>query len=399
MELYLQCGYGMMQLCRELISRWNGGTVILSPRDNDGPQLNSLAKAINALPGGAVLLDPQFYLPHADHANLCAHEYWPKEYDTGTFLIGPGLQQLMKLLLECNNTYGCREFVIPGFLGAKVDDDWLNTQQAFLDAARRLDGAVPMRMTISLTSDAIKDESQIAALLEHAAKWNAPAYYVVCEHPPMQYMVEDPTWVSNVIDVCAGLKLLGSHVLLGYSNQQMLLAAVAKVDAIASGTWMNVRSFRPDKFQEDEGDIKRKATWYYCPHALTEYKVPSLDIAKKLGVLPEMAPQPDVNGGDVDVAFRGTVPPSTVLTEPLAFRHFLHSIRAQAGSASKTSFDDTCDHHDKLLDIAAKYLKSFSAKGIRGDMRDFGPAVDANKQALEVLKHTRGAILRRKWAS
>lgn len=399
MEFYLQCGHGMMQHCRELISRWKGGTAILSPRDNDGGQLAALANSIKGIPGGAVLLDPQFYLPHADHTKLCAHTYWPKDYQTGTFLFGSGLTELLVNLLACNKSYGCREFIVPGFHAAKVDDDWLATQKTFLEAARTICGEMPVRLTVAITSDVVKDEAQIATILEHAAKWNASSYYVVCEHPPVQYIVEDPTWVSNVIDLCAGLKLLGSHVLLAYSNQQMLLAAAAKVDAIASGTWMNVRSFRPDKFQEDEGDIKRKATWYYCPHALTEYKVPSLDIAKKLGLLGEMAPRPDENGGDVDTAFRAAVPPSTVLTEPLAFRHYLHALRAQAAAATRSTFDETCDHYDSLLDSAAKQLKRFADKGIRGDLRNFGPGIDANKQALEVLKHTRGAILRRKWLS
>jgi hypothetical protein len=33
MELYLQFGYGMMEHTRRLVDEWDGGTVILSPRD------------------------------------------------------------------------------------------------------------------------------------------------------------------------------------------------------------------------------------------------------------------------------------------------------------------------------------------------------------------------------
>ena len=46
MELYLQFGYGMMGLCRHFIERWKGGTVILSPRDLTGEQIQRLGKEI-----------------------------------------------------------------------------------------------------------------------------------------------------------------------------------------------------------------------------------------------------------------------------------------------------------------------------------------------------------------
>ncbi len=42
MNLYLQLGHGMMEHCRHLISRWGGGTVILSPRDLSPDQLPSI---------------------------------------------------------------------------------------------------------------------------------------------------------------------------------------------------------------------------------------------------------------------------------------------------------------------------------------------------------------------
>ncbi len=70
----------------------------------------------------------------------------------------------------------------------------------------------------------------------------------------------------------------------------MLIASVAKVDAIASGTWMNLRSFPPAKFRASYDDeIKQRAIWYYCPQALSEYKLFYLDIAKKLGKLTLLA--------------------------------------------------------------------------------------------------------------
>lgn len=115
MELQLQFGYGMMEHCRSLISSWSGGTAILSPRDLDDDQLKRLADEIRALPNGSCLLDPQFYLPHADHERLCAHAYWPDHYETGAFFEGPALSKLLRKLRSLNNTLGCRRFILARF--------------------------------------------------------------------------------------------------------------------------------------------------------------------------------------------------------------------------------------------------------------------------------------------
>ena len=75
----------MMEHCRHLLSQWGGGTVVLSPRDLTDSQLHSLAADVTGLEGGKVLLDPQFYVPHADHDRLRSHSYWPEDFDSGSF--------------------------------------------------------------------------------------------------------------------------------------------------------------------------------------------------------------------------------------------------------------------------------------------------------------------------
>lgn len=79
--------------------------------------------------------------------------------------------------------------------------------------------------------------------------WETPGYHIVCENRNGNYLVTDPNWLANVIDLAAGLRLRGAAVALGYCDQQLLIASIAKVNAIASGTWMNARSFPPEKFQ------------------------------------------------------------------------------------------------------------------------------------------------------
>ncbi len=400
MQLHLQFGYGMMEHCRALISSWGGGTAILSPRDLDDDQLQRLSETINGLAGGRCLLDPQFYLPHADHERLCSHSYWPPEYETGTFFEGQALARLLRKLRQLNVRLGCKEFILPGLLASRIDDDWLGIQHAIIEEALATQEELPLIATIALSADAAKDEEQIAVLLEAAEQWRATGYYIVCEHPNGRYLVNEANWLANVIDLAAGLRLNGATVILGYCNHQMLIGSLSKVTAIASGTWMNVRSFPPEKFNSAyEEEIKQRATWFYCPQALSEYKIPFLDIARRRGLLPLMAPPVTLDGGFVSQLFSGAQPSSVPFSEQAAFRHYLHCLRGQCRTMTASTFDGALAVNAQILDDAESLLGQLAAAGIVGQLRDFGEIVDVNRAAMGLFTSLRGAVLRRRWAA
>jgi hypothetical protein len=251
MELYLQFGHGMMEHCRTLLRSWGGGSVILSPRDLTDDQLVPFGSEIRGISGGDAILDPQFYLPHSSHEKLCNHAYWPTNYATTVFWQGQELSRLLGSLRDLNSRIGCSRFVLPGLFASAVDDDWAETQRAILEEARAGNDNASLVSTIAISADAVKDANQITDLIERVEAWNAPAYYVVCEHSNGQYLVDDPNWIANVLGLCAGLRLLGAQVILGYCTHQMLAANAAGVNAIGSGTWMNVRSVPAGKIQCD----------------------------------------------------------------------------------------------------------------------------------------------------
>ncbi len=400
MELYLQFGYGMMEHCRYLVSAWQGGTVVLSPRDLTDEQLVRLSQTIRELPGGNVLLDPQFYLPRADHERLCSHQYWPESYSTGTFWQGPALTELLTRLRDLNQSIGSATFILPGVLADTINDDWLEIHRSILEEATALDTGFPLYMTIALSADAARNQDQIAVLLERAETWEPAGYYIVCEHPGGNYLVNDPNWLANVLDVAAGLRLRGASVVLGYCNHQMLIAACAKADAICSGTWMNVRSFPPDKFRASyDEEIRQRTTWYYCPQSLSEYTIPFLDIARRQQVLSLLAPPAPLDSPYSGILFSGQQPSSVGFTEQTAFRHYLHCLRAQCTAASLGTYDDSVAFHESVLNDAATLLARLHAAGIKGQLRDFREIIDVNRAALSVLTATRAPILRRRWTA
>lgn len=399
MELQLQFGYGMMDHSRVLVDAWSGGTVVLSPRDLNPQQLERLSKEITDAPGGKVLLDSQFYLPYADHERLTSHDFWPSQYSTNDFWTGAELQTLLKKLVALNSKLGTDAFVLPGLFAEKVDDDWLARQKLVIDEARGLTDRT-LFATVALGADAVKSDDDIDEILAAADSWEVGGVYLVCEHPKGDYLVTDPNWLANVLDLVAGLRLKGKKVLVGYCSHQMLALACVDTNWMASGTWMNVRSFPPNKFRTQYDDeIKQRAIWFYCPQSLSEYKLPFLDIAKKQGVLAQMAPPPSFGSTHADVLFSGVQPTTVRWTEQSAFRHYLQTLWSQVKGARLGTFDETADAHERLLDAAESLLLNLQGVGVRGQMRDFRDAIDVNRAALSVIRSSRGPMLRRKWST
>lgn len=400
MELYLQFGYGMMEHCRHLLSEWGGGTVVLSPRDLNDRQLRKLADEIAGIEGGNILLDPQFYLPHADHDRLRSHQFWPNDFASGSFFQGPEMVSLVRRIFELNEELETEAILLPGMLANPVDDLWLTHHEAFLTTARDLAGnSKPFFSTLALAAESARSRKQITSLLEAVTRWGADGYYIVCEHPNGEYLVRDPIWLAHVLDLTAGLRLAGGKVILGYCNHQMLVARVAGANAICSGTWMNVRSFPPEKFSKEyEEEIRRRATWYYCPQALSEYKVPFLDVAYEQGVLNMMEPPPELDGGYVDPLFSGVQPSSVRFSEQAAFRHYLHALRGQVQALDGADYDEARQVQEQTLNDAEDLLQTLSANGVLGANRDFTDSLDVNRAALALLDTLRGPVLRRRWS-
>ncbi len=400
MELALQFGWGMMQHTRSLLKQWGPATVILSPRDLNDDQLRRFSQDVRKLQG-RTLLDPQFYLPHSDHHRLIAHEYWPDDYDSVVFWSGAQLEGLLKRLEDLNKALGCEDFILPGLHASAVDDDWLTQQAAILDEAERV-GIDPdtSYATVALGDTALVSDAQVEELLEGSRNWQPNGIYLICEHPQGDYLVDNPTWLANQLDLIAGWALRGKRVVLGYSNHQNLLAGAAGAAAIASGTWMNVRSFPPDKFRTQyEEEIRRRTTWYYAPSCLSEFKLPYLDMAARQGLLSELSPPDGFPRQFTSVLFSGAQPSATGFSERDAFRHYLYCLRVQSSQISAGTFSETVAGVRKRLDTAEDVLGRLHAVGIYGQNRDFGDSLDACRAALGVLEGTRGPLLTREWGS
>jgi hypothetical protein len=387
-------GARMKGLSQDLFEEWGSGTAILSPRDLDHSGLLRISRALRQR-GGTVLLDPQFYVPRADYHRLTSHYYWPNDYDTAGFA-NVGRQQMLQELVTLNRALETTHLIVPGERAEVVNDVWLESQKGLLGAARD-ETDQPLIATICLSAEAIRSADQIGLVMEWAEKTSVWGYYLVAERPDNSYLTDDPLWLAHCLDLAAGLRRLQAAVIVGYSNHQQLIMACAAASSIASGSYLNVRAFSPRKFRSVYGEgFKRRATWYYLPQALSEYKLPFLDIGVRLGIKDGLYPKP----GSLHTVplFAAVQPSASGWKEGNAFRHYLSVLREQAMSATRDSFDETVAAHRALLDTAEKTLQLLASKGVYAQARDFRQAIDANRAALVLLENTQGPLLRRGWA-
>jgi hypothetical protein len=398
MDLYLQFGHGMIGMSAELLGGWSDSGVIMSPRDLTPDQLRRVAKEAHEL-GAEPLLDPQCFVRDANHGRLTKHAYWKrfKANSTGSLLNGTGADDLLRELAAFSSSMELQRHILPGLLASPVSDDWFHLHERLLARAPHHFGKHKVFATVAVSTESMKDEAQVEAIVERAEQWDAAGFYVVAE-APATYLVDDGGWLANLLILASGLKLLGREVVVGYCSHQMLCLASANIDTIASGTWLNVRAFQAAKFYApDEDSISRRTTWYYCPHALSEYKLPALDIAQRLGLLQEMKPAAQLGSTFADVLFQGAMPTSTNWPESMAFRHYLTCLRSQARTARKASFSATIEHHRALLDKVEEKLKKWRRVGVAGAGRDFSEVLDANRGALAVFEAARAPRLKREW--
>lgn len=399
MDLYLQFGHGMKEHCKYLLTKWGGGTVVLSPRDLD-PDKNQLVRFSQEFIkcNGSVLIDPQLFNPRANHHTLTKHNYWPNDYVTGLWTGGSALNQLLEEIHLLNNQANSAGYIIPGLYCTRVDEDWLAIQENIINSSVRIMNDRERWATLCISAESLRFEEQIESIISRTAEWDVSGYYVVAEHPNNQYLVDDPLWLANLLILCSGLKLQGKKVIAGYSNHQMLCLGLANIDAIASGTWLNVRSFSLNKFHESEDDeTSRRAIWYYCPQALSEYKRPFLDLAFRSNILEQMAPDRLLNSDTSTILFSGAQPSTVNYSEQDSFRHYLTCLQYQCTHSRRSTFRETVDAHTIMLETAERYIKNFHKYGVRGQDRDFFNMIDVNRAAITMLEEARGFVLDREW--
>lgn len=355
----------------------------------------SFRKKIQAA-GGQVLFDPQMFYPKEGHLKLQAYDYWPTQGVSITS--GDGHAAINRELLRINNLINSTDIILPGIEMAEEQFvyglNWMNSSALYF--AQKTDK--PLLATLCLYPETIRNTAAIEALVEQLKAVPVSGYYIIPHPSNNEYIVSDLSWVIGLLKLVTCLKLAKKKVIVGYSNHQGLLYALANVDGIASGTYMNTRSFNPAKFKSPkDDDIKHKSTWYYLPTAFSEYKAALLDVAMQRGYLDSFLPQGEFQNPYSEMLFKGAQPSSTNYNETNSFKHYLHCLKVQCDMLSLDSYQETYDAYEFMLNTAENQIREFKRRGMSGQNRDFAPAVEANRVAMCANNEDYGFKLQLDW--
>lgn len=390
MNLAIQYGYGMKVMAEHLAGVMPGTGVILSPRDITQDAAYSLAMKLRKI-GSPIYLDPQIYALSGRQPLkvVPSYDFWPKIEDPDLL----NWEDIVANLEKVNVGLGSAAVFLPSLYTKKLDSAYLVAQTRVAVAAERI--KLPKYLTLCLAPRVMGSEADLTYLLAKADEWNVDGFYVVPERPDGDYLTDDPLWMANLLRLCAGLKLKGKRVIVGYASHQMLSLSCAGVDTIASGTYMNVRSFTMDKFlKHQKKDYAKRKAWYYCPHSLSEFSIQYLDIAFARQKLSAMRPLVKTCEQYVEMLFSGQRPSLAGFGESEGFKHYLVALSAQCREVSAgVAFSSRYEAVMKMYKTASQVLSFLHKYEIRGQSRDFEDFVDVSMSAVDLFKDDHGFLL------
>jgi hypothetical protein len=401
MDLYLQTGHGMMAHTKELISKWGNGTTIFSPKNMTLEQMISLSSYLNAN-NGSVMIDPQFYVPRTSQKKLFAHSFWPQSFETNMFFNGSGVDTLIDSLL---NDYiiptESSAFIIPTLYLSEISQDWSNITDVILNSIEKKSISIPTYLTICLSEDILLNDEKTHELIEIIEDYPVDGFYIIPIHPKDSYLVDNSTWLFNLLDIIASLKSLNKKVIVAYSGHQSLILSLAKVDAICSGTYLKTRMFPLKDFDENDNEPGggRKTTWYYCPQSLSEYQTQFLDVANRAGILNNLKASDSYKSTYSDILFSGAQPTTVNFTEKEAFRHYLDCLRQQCSEVTKAGYLETKEYLKLYLETASDLSNYFFQNGVRAKYRDFANIADSTLSVIDAFDASWGLSFQAKWGN
>lgn len=399
MNLYLQFGYGMMAHVKHMFKQWDGGTVILSPRDMNEDQMSRLAEEMIAIKG-KTLFDAQLYVPRSNHHGLLKHEYYKEfggdNYTTNMCADTNRMNDLFVKLKRLNDLANTDKYIIPSLYCDEADDSWAMLQKSFLRASEKIFNDKKRLMTICVSSKILSNpkKDKVEQLLGQVKNWDIDGFYIL---PEGDYLDNNSIWFANLLSLVAGLKLLKKEVVVGYSNHQMLALACTGVNAIATGNWLNVRHFNLKRFEEPKSTGGKKVAWYYCPSTQSEYKFATLEAARRLGNI-------DINIFKTDISMNSSYVNSyfsdeVEFKEQATFRHYFQCLHKQSEIISKGTYESTYSAVCNIQENAEDMIKKLSDKSFKERDRSYSSVGDSTLSALEIFNKEKGLLMKRSWAS
>lgn len=401
MEFYLQQGWGMKNMAIDLSNHMDSTNLIMSPRDTSKKQFTKWPKEFKEK-DIKMLFDPQLYYPKLEHSRLAEHDYWDSSYITKLSSKDKNeTEVLIESILEYNVSIDSDKFIIPSAM-FEFNDNWFElfsrNSITLIEATNKIVKDREVFLTVALPSNLLNypNKEFIDKFLITVENFEVDGYYLIAEPINNSYPCRNPLWLSNFFNICAGLKLQGRKVIVGYANQQFLSLAITGVDAIASGNHLNCRKFT-NKF-EDVKKIRMGAMpiYYYNSKALSEYPLEMLDYAMSVDEISSFKPDDNYNIFTENI-FDDILPSDSMFKETASFKHYLYLLYTQTINMKKDTYESTYKHCEELLNRADQEIKRLEKLGIYAENRGMGQCIAASRTALKSVNINWGDQLSLEW--
>jgi hypothetical protein len=389
MRFLLQQGWGMMALNEELVGGGVGSGVILSPRVCSPDQITRHARTVRELQG-AVLFDPQFYIPRTAHERILEFPYWQGlDFDTNTFEEGQAAEFCRRVIDYQRDVLALQEILLPGAYTNTADERWRSWQATFAEVASQYSSDTKLYSTVAIGPDVVKSSAQFDTMLDELVNYPVAGVYFVLRPPTSSFLIADEDYIYALLDGLLSVRLAGKDLIIGYANQQALLFAAIGATTIASGNFRNVRSFNPDIFDEQEEEERQRALWYYDGGTMSEFRIQTLQLAYRRGLRGQFGPTCPycsrlLEADDLALLSWG---------EPDAFRHFLFELNRQWLTFQSVAPNLRLPEVRNFLTEARARCRTIRERGVLLGERSFEPYFEPSLAALEAIRIDRGTSL------
>ncbi len=398
MKFGIQMGYGLQQASIDLTRKWGGGAVVVTPRvfrfQNGVPIESSIIKYCKRISKYAseVFFDPMLYIGKDQIRQVANAKYSQRVNGTNADGYLNAIPEILALNEECNTS----ATILPSWTIGVCDNEWALYQERSSHVAKQQNAERRVFVTLSLSSDLLKQVETIDWIAENSDRWHSDGAFLALEHPNNDYLTHEPLWLLNVLCLIASLKRTGKEVMIGYGSHQLLFSALAKCDYLCCGNFLNVRRFHTEDFRQSREEARgHRATWYYVPQALSEFKVPSLDLAHAMGVLQSL--KPPYEDTYANMLFAGAIPSSTAYNEGMSFKHYLNSLYWQSEQLTLRDYDETFYACQSLIRTAETLVDGLRQVGVHDRDRNFSQASQACSQAISAFNTKMGFVMRNAW--
>jgi len=244
------------------------------------------------------------------------------------------------------------------------------------------------------------NEDRAEILSDAIEGWDVGGIYLIAEHPGSEYLVTDPMWVARILDIVAGARIGGKTVLIGYARTKcwsLRLLGRRRLH-LAAGS-MSGGFHRRDS-------TSRARTRLAAAQLGTTPRICSrnsnCNISISLGGSDGFQPSRDRPVSTAHFAaalFSGAQPTTVDFGESSAFRHYLHCVRQQVGTARQPTYRETILEHERLLGAAEAQLTALRRRKHCESGAWIFRCRGREQGGARVLEATRGPILSREWTS